>query len=48
MKTFAICSTHLDDELEDKKPLIVSGLKIILQDPNLKVSVTVTCATIGS
>lgn len=27
----------LDDELEDKKPLIVSGLKIVLQDSNLKV-----------
>ena len=30
--------SSLDNELEDKKPLIVSGLKIILQDPNLKVS----------
>ncbi len=29
----------IDDNLEDKKPLIVSGLKIILQDPNLKVSI---------
>ena len=34
-------TTSLDDELEDKKPLIVSGLKIILQDPNLKVRDTV-------
>ncbi len=26
-----------DDELEDKKPLIVSGLKIVLHDQTLKV-----------
>jgi len=27
-----------DEELEDKKPLIVSGLKIVLHDQPLKVS----------
>ena len=32
-----VCVCVLDEELEDKKPLIVSGLKIILQESSLKV-----------
>ena len=33
-----------DAELDDKKPLIVSGVKIILQDPNLRVAMTLLIA----
>ncbi len=32
-----VCANSIDEELEDKKALIVSGLKIILQDSNMKV-----------
>ena len=32
-----LCFCCSDEELEDKKALIVSGLKIILQETNLKV-----------
>ena len=29
---------YLDDELEDKKPLVVSGLKILLSEQSVKVN----------
>lgn len=32
---------HVDEDLEDKKPLIVSGLKIILNEQSLRVGVCI-------
>lgn len=36
---FSIFFSYIDEELNDKKPLIVSGMKIILNEQSLRVSI---------